>query len=181
MRLILLELLLFFGHAFHKVRLPERIKKVKSQCESLIYPSSNRYQLMASILAGLVWVVPLQPSLCAEEKPSLEKCFNAVRRELSSDEGQSLKRLKEDVFSKNWADVKSFTREYDAGFRGYVLKNAWSQITDDNLKRRGIEISNSFTFDLIALNKAARIEDPNEANKRLEQVGSRNLSFMGNN
>jgi hypothetical protein len=107
--------------------------------------------------------------LAKEETPSLEKCFNAVRRELSPN-GESLVRLKNDIINQNWDDIKVFTREYDAGFRGYVMKNVWKQLEDPEKKKKGIEVSNSFTFDLIALNKAARIKDSEEAIKRLDQV-----------
>lgn len=52
---------------------------------------------------------------------------------------------------------------------GGVLKNAWKQF-DGDIQKRGIELSNSFTFDLIALNKAARSKDIDEATRRLEDV-----------
>jgi len=98
--------------------------------------------------------------LVAEAKtdlPALEKCFNAIRKELDPIEGDSLKRINTDIETSNWDDLKQFTREYDAGFRGGVLKSAWKQLGAD--KQAGIALSNSFTFDLIALNKAARTED----------------------
>ena len=52
---------------------------------------------------------------------------------------------------------------------GGVLKSVWKQLDGENQKR-GIELSNSFTFDLIALNKAARSKDVDEATHRLEDV-----------
>ena len=66
-------------------------------------------------------------------------------------------------------DLKLFTREYDAGFRGGVLKSAWKQLEGDN-KKNGISISNSFTFDLIALNKAARNKDKESAVKVTDSI-----------
>jgi len=59
--------------------------------------------------------------------PSLEKCFNAVEKELSND-GESLRRINQDIAVEDWNDLKLFTREYDAGFRGGVLKVAWKQL-----------------------------------------------------
>ena len=123
-------------------------------------------------VVGVDWVAHAK-----EELPSLEKCFDAVRRELATD-GESIKRLKNDIESGNWDDVKIFTREYDAGFRGYVLKSAWKQIENEETKKRGIEISNSFTFDLIALNKAARVKDTEDAYKRLDQVKQDLVDFL---
>ncbi len=49
------------------------------------------------------------------------------------------------------------------------MKSAWKQF-DGDVQKRGIELSNSFTFDLIALNKAARNKDVDEASRRLEDV-----------
>ena len=59
--------------------------------------------------------------------PSLEKCFNAIEKELS-DDGDSLRRIDKDISTEDWTDLKLFTREYDAGFRGGVLKVAWKQL-----------------------------------------------------
>jgi hypothetical protein len=115
-----------------------------------------------------------QYAVAAEELPSLEKIFNAVRKEISKD-GESLKRLKNDVDQEKWDDILTFTREYDAGFRGGVLKAAWKQLGDK--KGRGIELSNSFTFDLIALNKAARTHNKDEALVRLEEIKQDLVNF----
>ena len=103
------------------------------------------------------------------ELPSLEKCFNAVRKELDITEGDSIKRIKKDIGEENWEDLLFFTREYDAGFRGGVLKSAWKQL-DGETKQKGIAVSNSFTFDLIALNKAGRIKDKEGATLMVGKV-----------
>lgn len=113
--------------------------------------------------------VNMERAVAKDSLPSLEKCFNAIEKELDYDKGESIKRLKMDIASGNWEDIKLFTREYDAGFRGGVLKSAWKQLKDD-AKSKGIAYSNAFTFDLIALNKAARVENSEEASMRLEQV-----------
>jgi hypothetical protein len=113
--------------------------------------------------------------LSKDDLPALDKCFNAVRKELSAD-GESLQRLKKDIVSHDYKDVIAFTREYDAGFRGGVLKSAWKQMGD--AKKRGIEVSNSFTFDLIALNKAARVEDEVEALRCLGLVRQDLVDFL---
>lgn len=121
----------------------------------------------------------INPTISAakDELPSLERCFNAVQKELDSTEGQSLKRIAKDIADEDWEDIKAFTREYDAGFRGGVLKSAWKQF-DGDLKTKGIEISNSFTFDLIALNKAARVKDSVEATRRLNDVRTDLQNFL---
>ena len=73
------------------------------------------------------------------------------------------------VYIGNWDDLKLFTREYDAGFRGGVLKSAWKQLDGDN-KKKGVDLSNAFTFDLIALNKAGREENKDKAFEALDRV-----------
>jgi hypothetical protein len=87
-----------------------------------------------------------------------------------------LTRIQQDIDGGNWEDLKLFTREYDAGFRGGVLKSAWKQLGD--AKQKGIQVSNSFTFDLIALNKAARNADKDDAAARLAQVRQDLVDFL---
>ena len=51
----------------------------------------------------------------------------------------------------------------------------WSKTGDR--KGQGIEVSNSFTFDLIALNKAARNQNKEEALARLDDVKNDLIKF----
>ena len=69
----------------------------------------------------------------------------------------------------DWEDLKLFTREYDAGFRGGVLKSAWKQLEGEN-KKKGVDLSNAFTFDLIAINKAGREQNKENALIGLDSV-----------
>lgn len=126
-------------------------------------------------LSGIFTSMHPETSLAKTELPELNKCFNAVRKELSP-EGESLKRINDDIDKSNWDDLKLFTREYDAGFRGGVLKSAWKQLS--NKKQDGIRISNSFTFDLIALNKAARTEDKEAAKEVAKLVRQDLVNFL---
>lgn len=136
----------------------------------------------ASAWLSIVPPTPILPTstlptllLSKDELPALDKCFGAVRKELSA-EGESLKRLGKDIETGDFKDMILFTREYDAGFRGGVLKSAWKQLGP--AKKRGIELSNSFTFDLIALNKAARNEDKAEASRCLGLVRQDLVDFL---
>lgn len=106
----------------------------------------------------------------------LETCINAVKTELT--DRPSLNRIAKDIDSENWEDLKIFTREYDAGFRGSVLKSAWKQL-DGEKKQLGIQYSNSFTFDLIGLNKASRKADKLEAARYLAEVEKDLINFYG--
>ena len=133
---------------------------------------------VAGFVAGITslpMLMNVAPAAAKTELPSLEKCFNAVRRELSP-EGESLKRIDEDIDEGKWDDLKLFTREYDAGFRGGVLKSAWKQL--GNEKQAGISVTNSFTFDLIALNKAARNEDTAKAKELAKMVRTDLENFL---
>jgi hypothetical protein len=96
------------------------------------------------------------------------RCFKAVRKELSP-EGESIKRLESDIAEGKWEDVLLYTREYDAGFRNGVLKSIWKQLPDE-IRGKTIAITNSFTYDLIGVNKAARKQDATTAKEMLELV-----------
>ena len=135
---------------------------------------TKHFFVIAPIVISIATTINPVYAHAKEELPSLEKIFNAVRKELSP-EGESIGRLRGDIDKENWEDILTFTREYDAGFRGGVMKSAWKQLGDN--KGRGIEVSNSFTFDLIALNKAARSHDKDEATKRLDQVRQDLVNF----
>lgn len=131
------------------------------QAENTFSNKQTKNIIASFILASLTFsnTMFMLPNdvMAKSELPSLDKCFSAVRKELDAEKGESLIRLKNDIDQENWEDLILFTREYDAGFRGGVLKNAWKQL--GNKKQDGIAITNSFTFDLIALNKAARNKD----------------------
>ena len=133
-------------------------------------------RLSKALISSTILISPISVVHAKDELPSLDKCFNAVRKELDPKVGESLPRIKKDIDGGNWDDLKLFTREYDAGFRGGVLKSAWKQLGDQ--KQRGIQVTNSFTFDLIALNKAARTEDKDDAYKRLDQVKQDLIDFL---
>lgn len=158
-----------------------RLSPSKLDPKSILYasreaPRPNRLKVV-TIALGINGML-LVPGIANAKAvlPSLEKCFGAVEKEVAPD-GESIIRLREDIKKGDWSDVKAFSREYDAGFRGGVLKNAWKQLEGEDQKL-GIEITNSFTFDLIALNKAARNEDTAEANTRLDQVKEDLKSFL---
>jgi hypothetical protein len=156
-------LLVAVGSSFNGAKLPSgATKSVTRRIE----------KSLASVFLSVGLVVgsqsPMTIAHSATELPSLEKCFNAVRKELDSKQGESLTHIKDDIDNDKWDDLKLFTREYDAGFRGGVLKSAWKQLGDK--KQSGISITNSFTFDLIALNKAARNQDKVDAYHRLDQI-----------
>ena len=176
-------LLLAIGNAFQLKRIQKSFvltSSIKSNSHDssdvLVAAKQLNKQLASCLLQGFVLMftlsntlLPIQIASAGEPLPSLEKCFSAVRKELSP-EGESINRLSDDIRLQKWDDLKLFTREYDAGFRGFVMKSTWKQIDDVELKKKGIEISNSFTFDLIALNKASRVKDTEDAYKRLEDV-----------
>jgi hypothetical protein len=102
------------------------------------------------------------------ELPSLDKCFDVVRKELDSKEGESIIHIKTDIDEGKWDDLKLFSREYDTNFRGGILKSAWKQLGDN--QQKGIRVTNSFTTDLIALNKAAKTQDKDDAYHQLDKI-----------
>ena len=93
----------------------------------------KKYVSSAAVALGIFGlgsgIVMPSPAMAKTELPALEKCFNAVRKELDPKlGGESLTRLQKDIDTENWDDMRLFTREYDAGFRGGVLKSVWKQL-----------------------------------------------------
>ncbi|KAJ1435656.1 hypothetical protein B484DRAFT_445947 [Ochromonadaceae sp. CCMP2298] len=149
----------------HTARYPTTRQFMSQRGFELDFKKMMSAATLSLLLSGSI----APPAMAKDSLPSLDKCFNAVQKELDAADGQALIRIKADIDGSNWDDLKLFSREYDAGFRGGVLKSAWKQLEGDEQKR-GIEVTNSFTFDLIALNKAARKQDTEDARARLEQV-----------
>jgi hypothetical protein len=144
-------------------------RKEKSQIRTCLGMKNDYMKAVSSVMFACVALTSLPTTVSAKKDlPSLESCFNAIRKEVSPD-GESFLRLKKDIDAGEWEDLLQFTREYDAGLRGYVLKSAWKQLDGDR-KQEGIRLSNSFTFDLIGLNKAGRVKDKEEALKMLEMT-----------
>ena len=114
-------------------------------------------------------------SHATENTRPLSECFNIIRNEIKSSE--SLNRLNQDITNENWKDILSFTKEYEAGFRGGILKPAWKQLSG-NLQEKGITLTNSFTYDLIGLNKAARIKDLPRANEMIANIKKDLVDFV---
>ena len=152
------------------------MEQEQEQKTSLKIFTTTYSRSLSKILSAVMTAFSFQlsPVRAASDLPSLETCFNAIKKEIAGSE--SLKRIEGDIEAQNWEDLKKFTREYDAGFRGGVLKSVWKQLDGDS-KRKGIDISNSFTFDLIALNKAARNHDDADAKLRLRQVRQDLIDF----
>lgn len=123
-------------------------------------------KIVSSVLIATSIVTSPIASYAAELYP-LDKCFAALQKEV--EERPSLNRIQSDIESEKWDDLKLFTREYDAGLRGSVMKSVWKQLSGEK-KKAGIDLSNSFTFDLIGMNKAARKGDKEEALKYLTLV-----------
>ena len=75
---------------------------------------------------AILSVILMNPAISSakSELPSLEKCFHAIEKELDPINGESLIRLKNDIKKGDWDDMKLFTREYDAGFRGMYCISA---------------------------------------------------------
>mmetsp|Transcript_27491 Transcript_27491/g.26302 ORF Transcript_27491/g.26302 Transcript_27491/m.26302 type:complete len:196 (+) Transcript_27491:149-736(+) len=158
--------LLFIIHSSIAFNIKFSAPKVSHETSSRLKKSLANIFLSSSLIISFQG--PSTSAQAADTLPSLEKCFNAVRKELDLKDGASLIRIKGDIDEGKWDDLKLFSREYDAGFRGGVLKSAWKQLGDN--KQKGIKVTNSFTFDLIGLNKASRNEDKEDAYHRLDQI-----------
>ena len=85
---------------------------------------SKMKSLIARSALSIILINPMPTIVSAKsDLPALDKCFHAIEKELDPVNGESLNRLKNDIEKGDWDDMKLFTREYDAGFRGlYNIK-----------------------------------------------------------
>ncbi len=95
------------------------------------------------------------PARAAEKAPPVDvhEAFMKVRIEY---EKGGVKALGDLVDEENWEKVLEFTKLYDLSFRKFLMKGAADGIIDDSARKKAKEIRNEVTFDLIAVNKAAR-------------------------
>eukprot|EP00614_Pseudopedinella_elastica_P025834 CAMPEP_0172616910 /NCGR_PEP_ID=MMETSP1068-20121228/68762_1 /TAXON_ID=35684 /ORGANISM="Pseudopedinella elastica, Strain CCMP716" /LENGTH=174 /DNA_ID=CAMNT_0013422531 /DNA_START=170 /DNA_END=694 /DNA_ORIENTATION=- len=91
----------------------------------------------------------------AKELPTVEvhEGFALVRKELESGGVVELARMVED---EDWEQILEFTKLYDLSFRKLSLKQCANALTDKTAQDKANEIRSTITFDLIAVNKAAR-------------------------
>ena len=82
----------------------------------LSLPKATKSFFARAILSAIL----INPAIVSakSELPTLDKCFHAIEKELDPINGESLIRLKNDINKGDWDDMKLFTREFDAGFRG---------------------------------------------------------------
>ena len=129
--LCLLLLLFAFSGALHwGRRYDRRLQFSDKACISSQTTSSPVLLKKTTAAVGLASILLVSfPSItyAKDPLPTLDKIFAAVRKEISP-EGESIARLREDINKEKWEDILTYTREYDAGFRGGVLKAAWKQL-----------------------------------------------------
>ncbi|CAN0361162.1 unnamed protein product [Phaeothamnion confervicola] len=77
--------------------------------------------------------------------------------------------LEKDVFDQNWESILTSTRQQDADFRKRLMGGLRKKLPKENKAVRGEAqaLMNAVSFDLIALNKAARSGDVRRAKELL--------------
>mmetsp|Transcript_4790 Transcript_4790/g.10116 ORF Transcript_4790/g.10116 Transcript_4790/m.10116 type:complete len:211 (+) Transcript_4790:105-737(+) len=99
----------------------------------------------------------------------MRAAFERVASEASSPTG-GVASLANAINIQDWPFILEFTQNYDLEFRKLVMGGARRKIpktTDANkaLRDQGMMLTNGVTFDLIAVNKAARVQDAEAATK----------------
>lgn len=131
-------------------------------------------KLITPIISSALVNTVSPPAVFAKEKePStpqaLSDAFNKVKNELTSSSG-GMSILTTMINNKEWENVKEFTKNYDLEFRKAMMGSARKLIPKDNnkqLRADATQMCNNVTFDLIAVNKASRVEDIDAAIKAL--------------
>eukprot|EP00586_Coscinodiscus_wailesii_P023040 CAMPEP_0172504818 /NCGR_PEP_ID=MMETSP1066-20121228/181618_1 /TAXON_ID=671091 /ORGANISM="Coscinodiscus wailesii, Strain CCMP2513" /LENGTH=148 /DNA_ID=CAMNT_0013281173 /DNA_START=307 /DNA_END=753 /DNA_ORIENTATION=+ len=103
--------------------------------------------------------------------------FSAVRSELESSSG-GISVLEAAVSKREWENVKEFTKYYDLEFRKAKMGRAKKMMSDKKMKEDATMLCNAVTFDLIGINKAARVEDFDSAEKYLKELKDDISSFL---
>ena len=119
-------------------------------------------------------------------KDKVKAAFQDIKDELSTElpfsemgNGAGVPYLEGLINSSNWEEIKEFTKFYDGEFRkaklGYVRKMI---MTDKDQKEKATLLSNSVTFDLIGINRAARKSDQSEALRYLGELKDDIQTFL---
>lgn len=110
-------------------------------------------------------------------KESIATYFGEVRFELENPAG-GVAHIGDALDANNWEEVKDFTRDYDLELRKKKMGFARKCMTDAKMKDDALALRNAVTFDLIAINKAARVEDMDSARKALQLVKNDVSEFL---
>lgn len=136
--------------------------------------------LTSSIFAVTVFV---QPVMAKEELPitseNIDRYFNDVRYELEDPEG-GISLIEKALTERDWSFIKTFTQGYDLELRKKKMGYARKMMSDKKMKSDTLMLRNGVTFDLIAINKAARVQDADaclEAIKLLKDDVNQFLAF----
>jgi hypothetical protein len=92
-------------------------------------------------------------------KPTRSEAFARVRAEVVTGKEAGGATLPGLIDGDDWEEVKEFTKKYDNNFRKMMMLPAKKTLETSSLKEKGQLLCNAVTFDLIAINKAARVGD----------------------
>lgn len=84
-------LLILLTHMFTASKFTFTPKKILISCISSVF-----------LPMSLPLLSPVSPAYAKTELPSLEKCFNAIKTELDPVNGESIKRIKNDINNDDW-------------------------------------------------------------------------------
>lgn len=139
--------------------------------EIIICDASRRDVLVntATIVGGLGAFLP-RPVLAKEELPiteeNIKQYFGEVRYELEDPAG-GVARIENALDKLDWADIKEFSKGYDLELRKKKMGYARKMMTEKKMKDEALALRNNVTFDLIGINKAARVQDEDNCREAL--------------
>mmetsp|Transcript_25161 Transcript_25161/g.37009 ORF Transcript_25161/g.37009 Transcript_25161/m.37009 type:complete len:209 (+) Transcript_25161:26-652(+) len=179
------------AHAFNHPVPFMSLGKVSSCSNLKKIPVSRRFVLdkVAKTSASILTVAAWAPSPAAAKKEpvtreSISAVFASIRSEIDDTpfvdigQGGGVKYLEGAIEKKEWEKVKEFTKFYDLEFRKAKMSKAKKMMPDKEMKSQGTQLCNNVTFDLIGINRAARVEDVETAHKYLGELKEDILEFL---
>jgi len=103
--------------------------------------------------------------------------FDDVRYELEDPNG-GVKHIEQALDNLDWTEIKEFTKGYDLELRKKKMGFARKMMTDSKMKDEALALRNAVTFDLIAVNKAARVQDESSCREALEILKTDVSNFL---
>jgi len=133
----------------------------------------NRRSIFKTFVSSASLISIPSPAYAKKKEPStpetIANAFARVRNELISPDG-GVAKLESYIETGKWAEIKEFTKIYDAEFRKETMGRTRKLLPDGKMRGDSIQLCNNVTFDLIGINRASRVGDKDEAKKYLQAL-----------
>ena len=164
----------------HQIRMKTKLSQNTKLDMILTDRRSSISRISTATFFGAVLSGILPQSSFAKEpvtSETLAKSFAEIHFELENPNG-GIALLENAIKTKDWANVKEFTKFYDAEFRKAKMVKTRKMFPDPDMKGEALQLCNNVTFDLIGINRASRVEDVDSALKYLDELKGDISTFL---